>query len=444
MMAALQQTRMACNAAGLVDKETIGSPKLKELKNLIEEFCLNAGLKVVIFSQWKGMTDMVEALARSMNQGYVHLHGQVPTHKRGELMDRFQQDDATTLFISTDAGGTGLNLQAGSVVINMDIPWNPAVLEQRNARVHRLGQTKSVQIVLMVSVDSYEERVLAMVNNKQLLFDNVISEGASEDVVGLSKQSVTSVINELVKDTEPKDGSQQEASLLSPDFDPTTQAVAKTESESESESESDHVPVPGGDANHETYINDIVNQIQQALGQRIQQIMAKEGGLLVIVDQLTDEAVSYIDQLSSPIPVAIIDQRTLNMLERLGSSSPIANAKTLPLESQHPWLNRAKQQLSAAQILIRQDQTAGVMELLCSAASALVSDKADRPQLILPEEVTVWLYSQGLPQQLFTIEEIALLSKIFSLRMSPDVPMALLQQMMIELNQLLACFEKES
>lgn len=433
MMAALQQTRMACNAAGLVDKETIGSPKLKELKNLIEEFCLNSGLKVVIFSQWKGMTDMVEALARSMNQGYVHLHGQVPTHKRGELMDRFQQDDATTLFISTDAGGTGLNLQAGSVVINMDIPWNPAVLEQRNARVHRLGQTKSVQIILMVSADSYEERVLALVNNKQLLFDNVISEGASEDVVGLSKQSVANVINEMVNDTGLKDELQQDASLLTPNSDPMTQTEAV--------SASDQAPVSGGDAKNETYVNDIVQQMQQTLGQQIQQVMAKEGGLLVIVDQLTDEAVAYIDQLPSPIPVAIIDQRTLNMLERLGSSSPIANAKPLPLESLHPWLNRARQQLGAAQILIEQDQTAGVMEVLCSATSALVSDKASHSQLIPPEEVTVWLYSQGLSQQLFTIEETALLSKIFSLRLSTDIPMALLQQMMIELNQLLGCLE---
>ena len=104
-MAALQQARMACNAAGLVDKVTEGSPKLDELANLLEDLCLQGGRKVVIFSQWERMTKMVEVLARKMGIGQVRLHGGVPTKKRGELIDRFQFDDAIQLFISTDAGG---------------------------------------------------------------------------------------------------------------------------------------------------------------------------------------------------------------------------------------------------------------------------------------------------------------------------------------------------
>jgi SNF2 family DNA or RNA helicase len=67
-----------------------------------------------------------------------------------ELMDRFRDDDAVKVFISTDAGGVGLNLQSGSALINMDVPWNPAVLEQRNARIHRLGQKRSVQIITLM------------------------------------------------------------------------------------------------------------------------------------------------------------------------------------------------------------------------------------------------------------------------------------------------------
>jgi SNF2 family DNA or RNA helicase len=97
---------------------------------------------MVVFSQWRGMTLMVEALLRKMKIGFVHLNGQVPTARRGELMDRFQNDPAVAVFISTDAGGTGLNLQTASILVNLDVPWNPAVLEQRNARIHRLGQRK--------------------------------------------------------------------------------------------------------------------------------------------------------------------------------------------------------------------------------------------------------------------------------------------------------------
>ena len=161
LMAALQQARMACDAAGLVDKKTVGSPKLTELRTLIEEQCVDNGLKMVVFSQWRTMTTMVEEMLRHMGVGFVHLHGGVPTHKRGDLMDRFKDDDAVQVFVSTDAGGSGLNLQSASVLVNLDMPWNPAVLEQRNARVHRLGQSNKVQIVLMVAEDSYEQRVFS-------------------------------------------------------------------------------------------------------------------------------------------------------------------------------------------------------------------------------------------------------------------------------------------
>jgi len=143
LMSALQQARMACNAAGLVDKETEGSPKLDELADILDELCLQSGLKAVVFSQWELMTRMVERRLRRMGLGFVRLHGGVPTAKRGELMDRFREDDSIQVFLSTDAGGVGLNLQSASVVVNLDVPWTPAVLEQRNARVHRLGQTRT-------------------------------------------------------------------------------------------------------------------------------------------------------------------------------------------------------------------------------------------------------------------------------------------------------------
>ncbi|MBU0910845.1 MAG: DEAD/DEAH box helicase, partial [Proteobacteria bacterium] len=167
LMAALQQARMSCNAAGLVDKKTEGSPKLDELVDILDELCIQSGLKAVVFSQWELMTRMVEERLRRMKLGFVRLHGGVPTAKRGELMDRFREDDSVQVFLSTDAGGVGLNLQSGSVLINLDVPWNPAVLEQRNGRVHRLGQTRKVQIINMVAADSYEEHVLSLVQGKQ-------------------------------------------------------------------------------------------------------------------------------------------------------------------------------------------------------------------------------------------------------------------------------------
>ncbi|MEA3642467.1 MAG: DEAD/DEAH box helicase [Lamprobacter sp.] len=205
MMAALQRARMACNAAALVDPELAqqrpgkSAPKLDELETLLDEVCRLAGLKVVVFSQWALMTELVEQRVRAMKLGSVRLHGGVPTANRGALMDRFRDDDAIQVFISTDAGGVGLNLQNAAVLINLDIPWNPAVLEQRIARVHRLGQRQKVQAILLVAPESYEERVLGLVQGKRELFDNVVHEDATEDVVSVSKRLAEVLADDLTR-----------------------------------------------------------------------------------------------------------------------------------------------------------------------------------------------------------------------------------------------------
>ncbi|MCF8005057.1 MAG: SWF/SNF helicase family protein, partial [Chromatiaceae bacterium] len=205
MMAALQRARMACNAAALVDPELAqkrhgsSAPKLDELETLLDEVCRLAGLKVVVFSQWAVMTELVEQRVRAMKLGSVRLHGGVPTANRGVLMDRFRDDDAIQVFISTDAGGVGLNLQNAAVLINLDIPWNPAVLEQRIARVHRLGQRQKVQAILLVAPDSYEERVLGLVQGKRELFDNVVHADATEDVVSVSKRLAEVLADDLTR-----------------------------------------------------------------------------------------------------------------------------------------------------------------------------------------------------------------------------------------------------
>jgi len=102
--------------------------------------------------------------------GYVHLNGSIPSKKRKDLMSRFREDPSCMVFLSTDAGGVGLNLQSGSVVINMDIPWNPAVLEQRIGRVHRLGQRKTVRVINFITSASIEERILDLLKFKKSLF----------------------------------------------------------------------------------------------------------------------------------------------------------------------------------------------------------------------------------------------------------------------------------
>jgi hypothetical protein len=111
----------------------------------------------------------------------VLFHGGVPGEQRGALVERFHNDVACRIFLSTDAGGVGLNLQhAAALVVNMDLPWNPAVLEQRIGRVHRMGQSRGVQVVNLIGQGSIEEGMLGVLAFKKSLFAGVLDGGASE------------------------------------------------------------------------------------------------------------------------------------------------------------------------------------------------------------------------------------------------------------------------
>jgi len=182
MQIALSMMRMAADNTYLVDKKTVHGPKIEELAIILQELILEGGEKVVIFSQWLRMTELVEQVLRDNGIAYVHLNGMVPSRQRKGLMAQFQEDPACKVFLSTDAGGVGLNLQSGSVVINMDIPWNPAVLEQRIGRIHRLGQHRTVRVLNFVTKASIEERILDLIRFKKSLFTGALDEGG-EDVV---------------------------------------------------------------------------------------------------------------------------------------------------------------------------------------------------------------------------------------------------------------------
>jgi superfamily II DNA or RNA helicase len=189
MQIALSMMRMAADNTYVVDKRTVHGPKIEELAVLLQEAVLEGGEKVVIFSQWLRMTKLVERVLTENGIAYVHLNGSIPSRNRGVLMKQFREDPECMVFLSTDAGGVGLNLQSGSVVINMDIPWNPAILEQRIGRVHRLGQRRSVRVVNFVSKASIEERILDLLKFKQSLFSGALDEGG-EDVVMIGESQM--------------------------------------------------------------------------------------------------------------------------------------------------------------------------------------------------------------------------------------------------------------
>jgi SNF2 family DNA or RNA helicase len=167
----ITEMREICDAAQLVtDGDMRASSKLAELPLIVEDVALNNGHKVLIFTQWERMTRLVEEALAGLPVDMVRMHGGLNIRQRERIIDRFSSDPDCRLFISTDAGGLGLNLQAADFVINVDLPWNPAKLEQRIGRAHRIGQKNPVNVINLVVGSTIEERVLEVIYGKQQLF----------------------------------------------------------------------------------------------------------------------------------------------------------------------------------------------------------------------------------------------------------------------------------
>jgi superfamily II DNA/RNA helicase len=165
---ALLMCRMAANSTYLVDKQPPGhSTKLGHLNELLDRLFQEQGRKVVLFSEWTTMLDLIQPILEAQRLRYVRLDGSVPQKLRQQLVNEFQNKSDCHLFITTNAGSVGLNLQAANTVINVDLPWNPAVLEQRIGRAHRMGQQRPVQVYVLVTEETIEDNLLATLAAKR-------------------------------------------------------------------------------------------------------------------------------------------------------------------------------------------------------------------------------------------------------------------------------------
>ena len=187
LMIALQNMRMSCDSTYLLDHKTDFGVKADELATLLDETLEQPDTKVVVFSQWLRMHELVVRRLERRQWGHVMFHGGVPGPQRKRLIDRFREDGECLAFLATDAGGVGLNLQHASVVVNMDLPWNPAVLEQRIGRVHRLGQRQPVRVVNFVAKGTIEEGMLSVLKFKKSVFAGALDGGEAEVFLGGSR-----------------------------------------------------------------------------------------------------------------------------------------------------------------------------------------------------------------------------------------------------------------
>ena len=190
LQAAILGARRACNHAGLFDPGITTSPKVELLTELLEQICVDGDEKVVVFSEWIQMGELAYAAARSNRLKFLHLTGSVPADMRPGLIGQFMNDPETKVLFASDAGATGLNLQAASVVIHLDQPWNPAILAQRSARVDRMGQKKGVRIYSIIADHSYELHVEATLKKKAALGAASLDQSSTVTVVGGSEEQV--------------------------------------------------------------------------------------------------------------------------------------------------------------------------------------------------------------------------------------------------------------
>jgi superfamily II DNA or RNA helicase len=166
--------RMICDTPAILDPTCRISPKLEELERILGDLLQEPDRKIIVFSEWETMLGMVRELAGEMGIEVAWHTGSVPQQRRRAEIVRFKQDPACRLFLSTDSGSVGLNLQVASAVVNIDLPWNPAKLEQRIARAWRKGQMRGVTVVNLVCEDSIEHSMVHLLGAKQALADGVL------------------------------------------------------------------------------------------------------------------------------------------------------------------------------------------------------------------------------------------------------------------------------
>jgi hypothetical protein len=180
----------------------LATPKLLELRELIGQIALTQGRKVVVFSQWRRMLRLAhwaarEQLARERIRA-VFFTGEEGQKRRTQNIVDFHDDPGCRVLFATDAGGVGLNLQrAATACINIELPWNPAVLEQRIGRIHRLGQRHPIDVYNLVSEPGIESRIADIVGSKRALFSGLF-DGTTDQVAFERSGSFLSRIERIV------------------------------------------------------------------------------------------------------------------------------------------------------------------------------------------------------------------------------------------------------
>jgi SNF2 family DNA or RNA helicase len=177
ILALLTRLRQICAHPSLfIDDYPGGSGKLELLFDILENSLRNDH-RVLVFSQFSTMLDLIKVGLEERGVHYLSLDGKTPSNERTEMSKRFNEGEASVFLISLKAGGTGLNLTGADVVIHFDPWWNPAVEDQASDRAYRIGQTRAVQIFKLITHNTIEEKIYHLQQKKKDLIQSIIKSG---------------------------------------------------------------------------------------------------------------------------------------------------------------------------------------------------------------------------------------------------------------------------
>jgi SNF2 family DNA or RNA helicase len=178
ILAALLKLRQIANHPGLIDKSYLEGEEMSGKTDLLKEILIesvDAGHKILIFSQFTQMLSILRREIESLSFDYSYLDGSTPEIKRKDEVQRFRETDIPIFLISLRAGSYGLNLPEADIVIIFDPWWNPMVEMQAIDRAHRIGQHKTVNVYKLISKDTIEEKIIQLQEKKRKLFDSVMN-----------------------------------------------------------------------------------------------------------------------------------------------------------------------------------------------------------------------------------------------------------------------------
>jgi hypothetical protein len=200
LMREMAMMRMICDTNYILNPEERECPKLAELQKILEECRDNPDVKLIVFSEWERMLMLVRELCEELEMGHAWHTGSVPQRRRRAEINLFKNDPQCRVFLTTDSGSTGLNLQNASVVVNCDLPWNPAKLEQRIARAWRKNQTRPVTVIHLVSEGTIEHKMISTLASKQALSDGILDlRGDLKEIkMGGGRQAFLAKLEQLI------------------------------------------------------------------------------------------------------------------------------------------------------------------------------------------------------------------------------------------------------